>query len=947
MVGLRAGVPAARLRAIERRLGVRWAHVLGGRLGLVKAVRRLDASRGIGFTLVLGVKRGSVMWAVRSLRSYRRWVRFAEPDYLMRASAANVPNDPSFGLQWRSLNTGQSVNGVTGTAGADDKAAQAWSVSTGSRSIVIGEVDTGVDLTHPDLQANIWTNPGGIGGCAAGTHGYNVLTGSCSPVDDDNAYGGHGSHVAGIMGAVGNNGTGVAGMNWQTTILPVKWLDSNAWGSDSSLVSALDWVMTAKQAGVNVQVINDSATFEGDTGSQALLDAITQLGADGILFVTGAGNTGENDDNLATARYPCDYDLPNELCVTATNQNDQLPSWANYGLLHVDLGAPGDNIYSTLKSNNYGYISGGSMASAEVSGAAALILSVQQMSTIALKADILSSVDQLPALSGMVRSGGRLDVCKAMPGCAGPPPPPPPVPVNSGLPVLSGSAQVGQTLSVSNGSWSNSPTSYSYGWDQCNSSGGGCSAIANQSGSSYVVQSGDVGFTLRGVVTASNAGGPSQPASSVQSAVVSSAPATVNFGLTSVGSSSDSFSANRKRVNAYSISSGGSLTSLTMYLAPAGGSGTADLKGVVYADSGGKPGALLGATSQLAFSSSGSAGWYQMGFSSPVSLTAGKYWIGVITGGTSGVAGFRYSSVSGSRDYNSNTYSSGPTNPFGSFTTDSEQMSLYGTYSTGPPPPPPPVPVNSGLPVLSGSAQVGQTLSVSNGSWSNSPTSYSYGWDQCNSSGGGCSAIANQSGSSYVVQSGDVGFTLRGVVTASNAGGPSQPASSVQSAVVSSAPATVNFGLTSVGSSSDSFSANRKRVNAYSISSGGSLTSLSVYLAPAGGSGTADLKGVVYADSGGQPGALLGATSQLAFSSSGSAGWYQMGFSSPVSLTAGKYWIGVITGGTSGVAGFRYSSVSGSRDYNSNTYSSGPTNPFGSFTTDSEQMSLYGTYSTG
>jgi subtilisin family serine protease len=683
VVGLRAGVPEARLRALERRLGVRWARVLGGRLGLVKAVRRLDDSRGIGLTVVLGLKQGSVLRAVRSLRSYWRWVRFAEPDYLMRASAANVPNDPSFGLQWGDLNTGQTVNGVSGTAGADDKAAQAWGVSTGSRTTVIGEVDTGVDLAHPDLQGNIWTNPGGIGGCAAGTHGYTVLANSCSPIDDDNAYGGHGSHVAGIMGAVGNNGTGVAGMNWQTTILPVKWLDANAWGSDTSLVTALDWLINAKQAGVNIQVINDSATFEGDTGSQALSDAIDQLGADGILFVTAAGNTGENDDNTATARYPCDYDRANEICVTATDQNDQLPSWANYGPQHVDLGAPGNNIYSTLKSNNYGYINGGSMAAAQVSGAAALILSVQQMSTTSLKADILNNVDPLSSLNGKVRTGGRLDVCKAVPGCAGPPPPPPPVPVNSGLPVISGTAQVGQTLSVSTGSWSNSPSSYSYGWQRCDSGGGNCSAIQNQSRSSYVVQSGDVGFTLRAVVTASNAGGSSQPAASDPSAVVTSGPATVNFGLTSVGGFSDSFAANRKRVNAYSISSGGSLTSLTVYLEPTGRSGTADVEGIVYADSAGKPGALLGVTTQLVFSGSESAGWYQMDFSSPISLTAGRYWIGVITGGSSSVAGLQYNNVTGSRDYNSNTYTSGPTNPFGSFKNDSEQMSLYGTYTPG------------------------------------------------------------------------------------------------------------------------------------------------------------------------------------------------------------------------------------------------------------------------
>src|SRR6202043_3292516 len=195
---------------------------------------------------------------LRWLRHQRSWVRYAEPDYLLQASGAtNVPNDPSFGLQWGSLNTGQNGNGITGIAGADDHAAAAWTVTTGSRSIVIGEVDTGVDYTHPDLAANIWSNPGGIGQnkkeehiCAKGTHGYNVLNETCDPIDEDTDYGGHGTHVAGIMGAEGNNGEGVAGMNWQTTILPVRWLNkANTLSPTSDLVKALLWLVGVKQEG--------------------------------------------------------------------------------------------------------------------------------------------------------------------------------------------------------------------------------------------------------------------------------------------------------------------------------------------------------------------------------------------------------------------------------------------------------------------------------------------------------------------------------------------------------------------------------------------------------------------------------------------------------------------------------------------------------------------------
>jgi subtilisin family serine protease len=294
---------------------------------------------------------------------------------------------------------------------------------------VIAEVDSGVDYNHPDLAANIWSNPGGVGGCPAGTHGYNVLTSTCDPMDDDTAYGGHGTHVAGILGAVGNNADGVAGVNWATTILPVKWLDSTGNGETSGLISALDWVLQAQAAGVNIRVVNDSATWFGTAFSQALSDEIDLLGQHNILFVTAAGNTGDDNDDLAVRRYPCGYDRPTEICVTASDSNDALPSWANYGPTTVDLAAPGDEIYSTLRNGTYGYISGGSMASPQVAGAAALILSAGDLSTAALRAQILNNVDSVRALTGLVRTGGRLDICKAIPACA---------PVDSTPPTITG-----------------------------------------------------------------------------------------------------------------------------------------------------------------------------------------------------------------------------------------------------------------------------------------------------------------------------------------------------------------------------------------------------------------------------------------------------------------------------------------------------------------------------
>jgi len=448
LVAFSRDVSAARRSAIERAAGALVARYLGP---FVKPVRHGRAAYQPPAPLELRVPGGQVLAAVRRLRRYRSVV-YAEPDYLLRGAA--TPNDPQFPLQWGSSNTGQPIPAqefeevlgpaASGTPGADDGALKAWQVSTGSRSIVIGETDTGVAYTHPDLAANIWSNPGGILGCPPGTHGYNVLSPkSCDPMDEDKTYGGHGTHVAGIMGAVGNNGVGVAGMNWQTTILPVRWMTDASGGGTAQLIEALQWLVAAKQAGVNVRVVNDSDTFWGTAYSQALSNEIDTLGANNILFVASAGNTGDDNDKVAVQRYPCSYDRPNEICVTSSNSSDQLPSWANYGAHTVDLAAPGVSIYSTLRGGDYGYLSGGSMAAPQVAGAAALILSIApSLSAEELKADILNNVDRLPWLSGRVASGGRLDVCRALPGCPpptapllAPPPPQLPPPPTPGTPV--------------------------------------------------------------------------------------------------------------------------------------------------------------------------------------------------------------------------------------------------------------------------------------------------------------------------------------------------------------------------------------------------------------------------------------------------------------------------------------------------------------------------------
>ena len=334
-------------------------------------------------------------------------ILYVEPDYIVHSTA--VPNDPSYGQLWAMKNTGQAILGSTGTAGADIGAQSAWDVTTGSSAVVIGVVDTGIDYTHPDLAANVWSNPGGVGGCPAGTHGYNAIAKSCDPMDDNF----HGTHVSGTIGAIGNNGTGVVGVNWTTSIMSLKFLDSTGSGTTSNAIVAIDFAVRAKMAGVNVRVLSNS--WGGPGLSQSLSNEIAKANANDILFVAAAGNSSSNND--VTPSYPASFNLPNIIAVAATDNQDNLASFSDYGPTTVHLGAPGVSILSTQPGNLYQYLSGTSMATPHVSGAAALILSKSTLTTAQLKSLILQSVDPIPSLAGRTVTGGRLNVCRAIPGC--------------------------------------------------------------------------------------------------------------------------------------------------------------------------------------------------------------------------------------------------------------------------------------------------------------------------------------------------------------------------------------------------------------------------------------------------------------------------------------------------------------------------------------------------
>jgi subtilisin family serine protease len=351
-------------------------------------------------------------------------VAYVEPNYIIHADL--TPNDPSFSSLWGLQNTGQVIGGQTGTPGADISATSAWDISTGSRANVVAVVDTGIDYNHADLAANVWSAPTSftvtIGGqnitCAAGTHGFNAITNTCDPLDDNN----HGSHCSGTIGAVGNNGVGVAGVNWTASIMGAKFLNSSGSGTTANAINAIEFTIQAKQvfgANANVRVLSNS--WGGGGFSQALLDEINKANTNNMLFVAAAGNNGSNNDSAPF--YPASYTAPNVVAVAATDNRDQIASFSNFGATSVDLGAPGVNVLSTTIGNTYSFFSGTSMATPHVSGAAALVLSVCSLDTAALKSNLLNNVDPIPALSGITVTGGRLNVDNAIRACSGPPTP--------------------------------------------------------------------------------------------------------------------------------------------------------------------------------------------------------------------------------------------------------------------------------------------------------------------------------------------------------------------------------------------------------------------------------------------------------------------------------------------------------------------------------------------
>jgi subtilisin family serine protease len=381
-----------------------------------KLLSKIGATEKRSFKRIRGallqLKPEKVEQALEQLRADDR-VRYAEPNALLHIDA--LPNDPSFNRLWGLNNTGQTVQGLTGLPDADIDAPEAWNVTTGSNAVTVAVIDTGIDGSHPDLSPQMWINPGedcsgcrtdgidnDLNGYIDDWRGWDWVNGDNNPADDH----GHGTHVAGTVGATGNNGIGVTGVNWQVRLMPLKFLSSAGSGTTADAVSA---VLYAADKGADV--MNNS--WGGDTYSQALADAIGVADGRGSLFVAASGNSGT--DNDAAPDYPSSYDNPNVISVAATEHRDGLAWFSNIGRRTVDLGAPGLNIYSTWPGGSYQFLTGTSMAAPHVSGAAALVKAAfPNASDLGIKSLLLSTVDPNASLAGKTTTGGRLNVANAV-----------------------------------------------------------------------------------------------------------------------------------------------------------------------------------------------------------------------------------------------------------------------------------------------------------------------------------------------------------------------------------------------------------------------------------------------------------------------------------------------------------------------------------------------------
>jgi thermitase len=375
-----------------------------------KEVRKTLHVKG---SIKLGLENWYKVKTVKSITklSQNPSIEIVEPNYYQFAVMS--PNDNNYKYQWGMKNNGQQDNdGNKGVEGVDIDVESVWDVSTGSKDVVVAVIDTGIDHTHKDLNENMYINmkeangEDGVdddgNGYVDDVSGYNFFADSPNAKDDH----GHGTHCAGVIGAKGNNDYGMAGINWNVSLMPVKFLSKDGRGSTDGAVSSIIYAVDN-----GAKILSNS--WGGGGESQALKDAIDYAASKNVLFVAAAGNNGEDTDS--EPHFPSSYDNANIISVAAMNNGGDLADFSNYGLNTVDVAAPGVNILSTLPGNVFEDWSGTSMATPFVSGVAALMLSVNpSLNALVIKEKILTSVKPMDSVRGKVLTGGLLNARQAV-----------------------------------------------------------------------------------------------------------------------------------------------------------------------------------------------------------------------------------------------------------------------------------------------------------------------------------------------------------------------------------------------------------------------------------------------------------------------------------------------------------------------------------------------------
>ncbi len=398
---------------VKLKSGLKSNHKINKTLKSLGNTQSLNTSFG-SFQLVTADKALNLKSLNKSLNSQ---IEYIEKDVTYHAIRVANPmtdlvDDPRAKKQWALFNDGKNSGGFFfgGKAGEDINVVKAWDITKGSRDIIVGVIDTGVDYSHEDLKNNSWTNEAELNGVEGidddnngyidDIHGYDFVNNDGDPMDDHS----HGTHCAGVIGAE-HNDKGIAGINANVRIMGLKFLSANGGGEGSDAIRAIDYAIK-----MGVHVLSNS--WGGGEQSQALIDAISAANDAGIIFVAASGNSSSDNDSRPT--YPCSYDVENIISVGSFSGTGKKSGFSNYGAEKVHVFAPGGNIISTVPNNKYKKMSGTSMACPQVAGMMALLVSQEMMTPVQAKERAINTSVKTEKLQKYSQSQGRMDTYRLL-----------------------------------------------------------------------------------------------------------------------------------------------------------------------------------------------------------------------------------------------------------------------------------------------------------------------------------------------------------------------------------------------------------------------------------------------------------------------------------------------------------------------------------------------------